>query len=529
MKKNLTFLIILLVAFFGSAKAQDPGTLDNTFNGTGTLVIDNGNMDLFTDVEVQPDGKIVAVGMSYDASWNAVAVVYRFNPDGWPDISFALGGSYMFSLDNEANIYACHIKDDGSILLIGSTTNYSNYRILMIQLNSMGFPDENFGEAGIVVQQIGPLMNAFEDHGLGITLQDDGKILVSGKSYNTDYRFVPVVVRFNANGSIDTSFGVNGVAGIPVTEVDNEFTTVRVQSDGKIVASGHISNGLSWFSLLIARFDENGALDPSFGTNGVVNMNLNNVDDEFFGMELTPDDEIVLCGFTTLQSDYSYHTLVMKFDATGQVVTGFGENGAVVLGTEPMNVGDAITLQYDNKILVTGTSGEMTPMNNDWALWRLNPDGSPDNSFGTEGKVTTEFFGNADEALGIALFENKIVVAGKARNTSNNHDLAIARYNNDTYVSVNENLSFSDFMVSPNPVNKEETLLITYNLEESGYMMIELVDVTGKTVGVLSSGFASAGHNTSQCNMPSAISSGAYFVRISSAQASFKTQKVLVF
>lgn len=529
MKKNLTFLIILLVAFFGSAKAQDPGTLDNTFNGTGTLVIDNGNMDLFTDVEVQPDGKIVAVGMSYDASWNAVAVVYRFNPDGWPDISFALSGSYMFSLDNEANIYACYIKDDGSILLIGSTTNYSNYRILMIQLNSMGFPDENFGEAGIVVQQIGPVMNAFEDHGLGITLQDDGKILVSGKSYNTDYRFVPVVVRFNANGSIDTSFGVNGVAGIPVTEVDNEFTTVRVQSDGKIVASGHISNGLSWFSLLIARFDENGALDPSFGTNGVVNLNLNNVDDEFFGMELTPDDEIVLCGFTTLQSDYSYHTLVMKFDATGQVVTGFGENGAVVLGTEPMNVGDAITLQYDNKILVTGTSGEMTPMNNDWALWRLNPDGSPDNSFGTDGKVTTEFFGNADEALGIALFENKIVVAGKARNTSNNHDLAIARYNNDTYVSVKENLSFSDFTVTPNPVNTEGTLLITYNLEQSGNMMIELVDVTGKTVGVLSSDFASAVHNTSQCNMPSDISSGVYFVRISSAQASFKTQKVLVF
>ena len=528
MEKSFTFLIILLVAYFGKVNAQAPGSLDNTFNGTGTLVIDNGNMDLFTDVEVQTDGKIVAVGMSYDASWNAVAVVYRFNPDGWPDISFGLGGNYMFSLDNEANIYACHIKDDGSILLVGSTTDYSAYRILMIQLNSMGFPDENFGEAGVVVQQIGPEMNAFEDHGLGITLQDDGKILVSGKSYNTDYRFVPVVVRFNANGSLDTSFGVNGVAGIPVTEVDNEFTTVRVQSDGKIVASGHISNGLSWFSLLIARFDENGTLDPAFGTNGVVNMNLNNVDDEFFGMELTPDDEIVLCGFTTLQSDYTFHTLVMKFDATGQAVTRFGDNGAVVLGTEPMNVGDAITLQDDNKILVTGTSGEMTPMNNDWALWRLNPDGSLDNTFGTEGRVTTEFFGNADEALGIALFENKIVVAGKARNTNNNHDLAIARYNNDTYVGVEENLSFSDFMVSPNPVNTGGTVSITYNLQQSGNVVIELVDVTGKTVSVLSSGFALSGQNNSQFNLPTTISNGIYFVRISSEQASFKTQKILV-
>ncbi|NOU45533.1 MAG: T9SS type A sorting domain-containing protein [Bacteroidales bacterium] len=528
MKKSFTFLIILLIAFFGSANAQAPGTLDHTFNGTGTLVIDNGNTDLFTDVEVQTDGKIVAVGMSYDASWNAVAVVYRFNPDGWPDISFGLGGNYMFSLNNEANIYACHIKDDGSILLVGSTTDYSTYRILLIQLNSMGFPDENFGEAGVVVQHIGPDMNSSEDHAYGVTIQNDGKILVSGKSYNTDYRFVPVVVRFNANGSIDTSFGVNGVAGIPVTEIDNEFTTVRVQSDGKIVASGHISNGISWFSLLIARFDENGTLDPAFGTNGVVNMNLNNVDDEFFGMELTPDDEIVLCGFTTLQSDYTYHTLVMKFDSMGQTIAGFGNNGAVVLGTEPMNVGDAITLQYDDKILVTGTSGEMTPMNNDWSLWRLNPDGSPDNSFGTEGKVTTEFFGNPDEALGIALFENKIVVAGKVRNTNNNHDLAIARYNNDTYVGVKEPHSFSDFMVSPNPVNTEGTVSITYNLQQSGNVVIELVDVTGKTVSVLSSEFELSGQKTSQFNLSPVISNGIYFVRISSEQTAFKTQKVLV-
>lgn len=529
MKKTITFFMILLVISLGRINAQAPGTLDNTFNGTGIQIIDNGNTDLFTDVKVQADGKIVAVGMSYDASWNAIAVVYRFNTDGWLDISFGLGGSYMLTLNNEANIYACHIKDDGSILLVGSTTDYSTYRILMIQLNSMGFPDENFGEAGIVVQQVGPDMNFFEDHAYGVTLQEDGKILVSGKSYNTDFRYVPVVIRFNANGSLDTSFGVNGVAGVPVTEVDNEFTKVSVQSDGKIIASGHISNGLSWFSLLIARFEEDGALDLTFGTNGVVNMNLNNVDDEFFGMELTPDDEIVLCGFTTTQSDFNYHTLVMKFDVDGQAVSGFGDNGVVVLGTEPMNVGDAMVLQDDNKILVVGTSGEMTPMNNDWAIWRLNPDGSLDNTFGNEGKVTTEFFGNADEALGIALSGNKIIVAGKARNTSNNHDMAVARYNNDTYVNVEEINPLTDFMVAPNPLNANGTISIAYDLKQSGIVMIDLVDVTGKTISVLSSGFELSGQKTIQYDMPSDISNGVYFVRIKSNQATFKTHKVLVF
>lgn len=511
-----------------SLKAQTPGTLDETFNGTGTVFMDNGYTDLFTAVKVQPDGKIVAAGISYDATWNAIAVVYRFNPDGWLDLSFGLSGSFMYSLNNEANIFGCYIDDEGSILINGSTTDYSVYKILLIKLTPNGFPDENFGTGGVVAQKIGPDMNFYEDHSSSITVQTDGKILLAGRSYNTDFKYVPVVVRFNADGSLDSSFGVDGVAGIPVTEVDNEFSAIKIQSDGKIVASGHISNGMSWFSLLIARFDQDGILDPTFGTEGVVNMNLNNIDDEFFGMEISQDDEIVLSGFTTT-ADLNYHLLVMKFDSYGQPVADFGDNGKVILGTEPMNVGYAMNLQYDNKILVTGTSGLKNPNNNDLVLWRLNPDGSLDNTFGTDGKITYDFFGHPDEGLAMDLFENKIIVAGKSRNANDLLDFVVARFNNDTYVSLPEHENISSFSVMPNPVKQNGTLTLSCDLKQAENLVFKLMDVTGNIIMETILQDNSAGIVTNNITLPASIAPGIYYVTLKGSVASFKTQKILVF
>lgn len=160
----------------------------------------------------------------------------------------------------------------------------------------------------------------------------------------------------------------------------------------------------------------------------MVNKNVNNVDDEFFDMQLiTPQCDIVLTGFSVTQSDLYYHLLAMKYDSTGAPVASFGNNGTVVLGTESMNVGDALFLQDDGKILIGGGAGEAPPGNQDWGLWRLNADGSPDNGFGYNGRIMLDFNGQADEALGIARqTDEKIVLAGKSRNTS--VDLAIARY-----------------------------------------------------------------------------------------------------
>jgi len=524
MKSILIIILSVFIILTGSVSGQPAGTLDLTFNGTGKVVYDKDQMDLYQDVRVQPDGKIIAAGTSYTPSYSSVIEVTRYMPDGSFDNSFGSGGHYNYSTGVETGANKCLIREDGKILVCGYTTDYATYSMVLIQLDENGVPDPSFGNGGIVIQGVG----TGEQNAFAMTLQDDGKILIAGYAVNNDFRNAPVVLRFSDTGVLDTSFGTNGVVTIPVTETDNDFSAVCVQSDGKILAAGHISNGLSWFSLLIARFDQYGVLDNTYGTDGIVNMNLNNVDDEFFDMQLTDGDESILTGFTVTQADIYYHMLLMKFDINGQPVTGFGNNGAVVSGSVPYSFGDALALQADGKILICGSTGDLAPNNNDWALWRFNSDGSQDNDFGTGGLVTTDFFGNAEEALGIALYEDKIILAGKTRNADNRLDFAVARYINDFNVAVPEASNPMNLSVSPNLVKRGGTVNLVYELKQPESISFEMLSITGNLVITMPIGIQTTGNHTFQFSLPSSVSAGVYFLLIKDSQNMNKTQKLVV-
>jgi len=524
MKNTLIIIIAVLTTFCGQVSGQPAGTLDLTFNGTGKVVYNKDNMDLYTDVKVQSDGKIVAVGTSYTPTWSAEIEVTRYLVDGSFDLTFGTGGHFNYSGGIETGAYKCIIKDDGKILIGGYTTDYATYSMLLLQLNEDGTPDISFGTNGVVLENIGPGENIIN----ALAVQDDGKILAAGYSQNTEYKNVPVILRFSATGVRDTAFGTDGLASIPITEIDNDFSAIRIQSDGKIVAAGHISNGMSWFSLLVARFNTDGLLDTGYGTDGIINLNLGNVDDEFYDLQLTPDDEAILAGFTVSQGDLFYHLLLMKFDASGFPDISFGLDGYTIVGEVPYTFGDAMVLQTDGKILIAGCTGGLMPANNDWALWRFSADGNLDPDFGTNGVVTTEFFGNADEALGIALYQDKIILAGKTRNATDYLDFAVARYTNDLGVSVRETSSNTEFSVSPNPVKLNGTVYINYELNEPGNFSIDVVNVTGTSVMTVPVGNQTAGRHQFQFDLPSSFSAGVYFMKIKGSQNWHEYTKLIV-
>lgn len=524
MKNTLTFFALILFVFAGRVFGQPAGSLDLTFNGTGKVVYDRDKMDVYQDVKVQNDGKIIAVGISYTPSYSSVIEVSRYLTDGSFDPSFGTGGHFNYSTGIETGANKCIINDDSTILVCGYTTDYATYSMFILKLKADGTLDPSFGTNGVCIAETSPA----EKNVFGMTMQGDGKILLAGYSVNGDYRNAPVLLRFTASGALDTSFGTNGIATIPVTESDNDFSAVAVQSDGKIVAAGHISNGLSWFSLLIARFDTSGALDAGYGTAGVVNMNLNNVDDEFFGMKLTSENEAILTGFTVSQSNMYYHLLLMKFDVNGQPVTSFGTNGSVVYGNVPYTVGNSMALQADGKILIAGCTGQLQPSNNDWALWRFNSNGSPDAGFGTNGLVTTDFFGNADEALGIALHLDKIVLAGKTRNATDYLDFAVARYDNDFNVLVPVTSAAQDISIFPNPVKCNGTLRLDFEFQQSGNITLEILNFTGSVTAIIPLGDQIAGPHSIKIGLPFGISAGMYFLRIKGSLSGDKTMKLIV-
>ena len=520
------YLLTLTIAALSlGLYAQPAGTIDPSFADNGKFILDYGNTDLFTDVEIQDDQKIVAVGITYDAAYVASAQAMRFLPDGSPDLLFATNGIFTYSLNFEANVYGCVIRDNGKIVMTGSTTDYNDYRILLIQLNEDGTLDETFGENGIVVQKIGPDMNFFEDHSYAITLQDDGMILVAGKSYNLDYRFVPVVVRFTENGELDTAFGTNGVASVPVIDVENDFDCLVVQDDGKIVASGHYANELLSFALLVARFLPDGTLDDTFGDNGIINYPYQ-ADAEGFGITLTSDDKILLTGFTASAS-YNYSMMLMKFDQQGNPDPGFGDEGLVIADYGAYDIGYGIHIQSNDKILVAGTSGELIPGDCDMAIWRYNPDGTLDNTFGTNGMSKIQFYGNPDEGLAMAhQSDGKIVIAGKARNV--NFDYAMVRILNDFSTTVTETVDDTNLSLSPNPAAQGSQLQISYELPEAGSVQVDLVNSLGQISAVVSLGYEDAGLRSSNFSLPSGIGNGVFFARIRSNNFESEPIKLIV-
>lgn len=522
MKTHKTIILFFSLLFTGlTGNSQPAGTLDVTFNGTGKVVYNFNQTDVYNDVLVQPDGKIIATGTFYTPSYAGGIEVTRYNTDGTFDTGFASAGHFNYMINNETGSNKCLRYDDGKILIAGYTTNYTNWWMLFVRLKADGTLDSTFGIDGIA--QVDP--GSPECIAYDAEILNDGKIIASGYRLNASSFYEPVVFRLLENGLLDTSFGDNGFATVPVTEVDNEFAAVSIQSDGKILAAGHISNGTSWFSILIARFNPEGTIDESYGDNGIVNLNLNNVDDEIFDMKLTADDEAILCGFTVLQSNITYHLLLMKMDNSGDPVTSFGNNGYVIAGSNTYAFGDDVEVQSDGRILIAGCNGATPPDDNDWALWRFNSDGTTDNTFGTNGMVMTDFFGRAEEALGMDLFENTIIVAGKTRNNANRLDFAVARYLNDIGVGITEKDMTGTF-VNPNPVGRNQDPEIHWEQKTGNDVRIELLDTGGKLLKNYTINNVPGGGQSYRISL-SELPAGTYLIRISGTGSETESMKVI--
>lgn len=512
MKKFLQIIIIAIFALPVLVNAQNAGTIDMTFGNDGTVIIDNGYTDLFTDVAIQDDQKIVAIGITYDAAWVASAQAMRFMPDGSLDMDFATDGVFTYSLNFEANVFGCIIKEDGKILMTGSTTDYNDYRIMLIQLNSDGSMDDTFGENGVVVQKVSPLEGYFEDHSYDLTMQGN-KILVAGTSNDEEYRNAPVVIRFNEDGSLDNTFGTDGVARISVVEVENAFDCISIQSDGKIVAAGHSAIEFLQYGMLVARFSADGVLDNTFGTDGVFTYELG-ADAEAFGMGINANNDIVVSGFTT-SSDYNYSMLMMQIDSDGILDLNFGDNGIVISDMGQYDVASAMLIQEDGKILAAGGTGQGAPGDAEIVVWRYNPEGTPDVTFETDGVSKIQVSNGLDEALGMALHSNgNIVLAGKSRNEANNFDYFLSRMYNDLTIATNEIENNTDQMIAPNPVSTGRLINLKYNLSEASAVQVEVYNQIGTLVQVLDLGYQSSGKQMNMLSVTASLAPGSYFVRI---------------
>lgn len=246
---------------FAIARFNENGTLDNTFSTDGKITIDFGANDKAYAVTVQPDGKILIAGEGYTGSNIGFAVV-RLNTDGTLDNTFSSDGKLTTVLDaNNDNIArGIAVCPDGSIVVVGDISDFTGAAAIAKYLPN-GNLDVSFNSNGKLIDDLVQDKSAYTD----VKVLADGKIVVCGGAYiQTDSDII--VARYNTDGTRDNTFSSNGWTSLHL--MNETAVGLDIQSDGRYVIAAYYINDVNVSDYLVARFNDDGSIDNSFGNSG---------------------------------------------------------------------------------------------------------------------------------------------------------------------------------------------------------------------------------------------------------------------
>jgi uncharacterized delta-60 repeat protein len=382
---GLTFTLIAITTIH----AEGPGDLDKTFNRSGVITTPVGSVDVSGTgygIAIQPDGKIVAVGIAQNSStYSSGFAVVRYTITGSLDLTFKDTGIVTTPFGDSGLAYSVAIQPDGKIVAAGYSRDVFGepFNFTVARYTISGDLDSTFNDSGIVTT---PITNA-DGYGRGVALQSDGKIVVAGRSeYNSgDNDFA--VVRYTPTGTLDSTFNDTGIVTTPIGSGEDRGFGVELQSDGKIVVAGFSENGNGNTGFAVVRYTTTGTLDSTFNDTGIVTTPIGNFGDVAFPVAIQPDDKIVVAG----AADDSF--AVVRYTVSGSLDSTFNQGGIVTTTVSDNQEGDGLALQSDGKIVVTGGSCNSSSYCT-FTVLRYRDDGILDTTFNHTGVVTTPI-GNA--------------------------------------------------------------------------------------------------------------------------------------
>ncbi len=297
------------------------------------------------------------------------------------------------------------VQPDGKLVIAGEDPLTGSWRIS--RLNADGSLDTSFGTNGVTTTQFST--STVYPRPRIVVLQPDGKILVGGRISVSN---APALARYNADGSIDTTFGTNGIANFGVTQIGVE--DVALNSDGTIMVALTVLNGTAFFK--VAKFTSTGQLDTTFGPGGI---RTSTVSATTASINLLANGGYIMAGSNR----------VAKFLASGGLDLSFGTNGVVTLnfGASAQAVGSRILA--DGKILLGYYIGGTGGPGDNFGAARLNADGTLDTTFNGTGLVVTDIRGFLDFPSSMVVQpDGKLILAGYSVDNLGRYDVALVRY-----------------------------------------------------------------------------------------------------
>ncbi|KAB1156722.1 T9SS type A sorting domain-containing protein [Flavobacterium luteum] len=490
------YLIFSLVFCITTAFSQAI-SLDTSFGNNGTQVAvfpKNSPTSLATSranaIALQSDGKIVLAGTKTPIGTGTEFGLTRMNADGSLDITFGTNGvtntdfvnpPYNLSSTYDA-ILAIAIQTDDKIVAVGNTSNFNLYNFLdvaMARYNKDGTLDTSFGVGGKVFTDF----DGFSDSATDVKIQNDGKIVLCGKTNFTDGSTYPpeyssqhgnfILARYNTNGTLDTTFGSNGKVVLSFGDNNNgDFgNSLLLTDDQEIIVSG-ISNQM----VAVAKFDSKGNLDPSFGVNGTVKTDIGLSGSSLIdvtSMKFQKGGKFIVAGekYTSFNEGKAF--MMLRYNANGDLDTTFGNQGKVFTEfTYSNDTAYQILFQPDSKIILVGRAFGAS-----LAMTRYSEDGVLDLTFATSGKY---YYKNTDPNPVVTAYDaiylptNQILVAGS---TSSN--IGVSRFNlSDVLGLPKTNRKTTNIFTYPNPT--KDFVNIKLNSEFISIVDYSIYDVQGK-------------------------------------------------
>jgi uncharacterized delta-60 repeat protein len=327
------------------------GTLDTSFSSDGILIeFFFGAYNSAQSIAVQDDGTIIIAGKADNGSSSNLAVA-RYNSDGTLDSAFYGSGDPIPAFQGSTDLdQSMVVQDNGKIIAIGeygyrSGAWYADF--VVRRYTSEGLPDITFSDNGSVMTSI-QRINMTES----VTVQQDGKILVAGYANYDGGSFV--LVRYNIDGSLDTSFSADGMLATPL--FSSKAYSIKQQEDGKILVTGTTGTDVA-----LLRYNIDGSLDTTFSGDGIVTTDFGSTD-EVGRIVTVQDDGRIIVGCAV-----DGHTSIVRYLSNGSLETIFEQ--AVISA-------QSIVVQGDGKILVVDSA------KNNLTLVRYNSDGTLDESVG---------------------------------------------------------------------------------------------------------------------------------------------------
>lgn len=388
--------ILLTVVFFAGAKIiyGQAGRLDASFGNNGIAATDFGfkyGYDYVAQagqVLPNPDGTMYVV-----VQGDFFSCIEKRLRDGSPDLSYGHAGIS----DPIAIMGAALLQPDGKVLVAGYIGLSQNNRTIA-RYTADGKFDSSFGMNGR--KDIDYIPSA-------LAIQSDGKILAAGGPLGIE--------RFNTDGSIDPTFVMQGAPPL-------NTTAIAVQNDGRVVVMGFVGTNPN-VDFAVARFNSNGTADTTFGNHGSQTTDFSNADDFPFALAIQNDGKILLGGYSTTAGAIVFG--LARYNTNGTLDSSFSDDGKQQTDLKPFGIVTgviySIAVQPDGKIVATGGFDSFFAV-------RYNSNGSLDKTFSDDGFQNTDFGMPASSASVSLQNDGKIVVAGRV---DNGHLFALARYNKD--------------------------------------------------------------------------------------------------